>query len=80
MGPSPEWHRDFVDALRDALGLAPLYGPDEPTPIATYPDVGSESFYQLDPWAGLPSRDGWFNQARKHRRDRGPQTSRGEER
>jgi len=44
MGPSPEGHRDFVDALRDALGLAPLYGPDEPSPIATYPDVGRDSF------------------------------------
>lgn len=65
-GKSPEWHRHFVDALRDALGLAPIYSADEPTPMPSYPDIGGRFEMRAEePWANSPARDGWFNQARK---------------
>ncbi len=39
----PAGHREFVDALRNALGLAPLYATDQPTDYRTEFDVNQRS-------------------------------------
>ncbi len=70
-----EGHRDFVDAVREVLGLAPLYRSDEGTsPVIVYPDVGArrdredrEDREAPELWGGTPAGDGWFNQTRKRR-------------
>jgi len=70
-----EGHRDFVDAVREVLGLAPLYRSDEGTsPVNVYPDVGAKAEIRNgeratpELWGGTAAGDGWFNQTRKRRR------------
>lgn len=75
MSPPPRYglsdHQFFVDALREVIGLAPLYRPDRPSAPTIYaePVIGEvkhATHWARDPFP-LTFREGWFSRNRRNR-------------